>query len=57
MTDEQIEEVAFRMFCRNMEDFAFDDGMLMLAWLDDGTRDFWVKQARAIERDMRDIAA
>lgn len=55
-TDTVIEEVAYRMFARNVGDYA-DPAMIELAWVDPNIRGFWVEQADAVAEDLARSAA
>jgi hypothetical protein len=46
-----IEEVAYRMFIRNVIDYA-EPALAELAWLDPDIRQFWIDQATAVAADL-----
>jgi hypothetical protein len=49
-----IEEVAYRMFIRNVADYA-DPVLAELAWIDADIRRFWIEQADAVMADLTDL--
>jgi hypothetical protein len=46
-----IDEVARRMFARNVEDYA-EPALTELAWTDPEIREFWITQAEAVLNDL-----
>lgn len=46
-----VEEVAQRMFFRNVEDYA-EPALTELAWIDPQIRGFWLAQAKAVLADL-----
>jgi hypothetical protein len=46
-----VEEVAHRMFIRNVEDYA-EPALAELAWIDPDIRGFWVQQAQDVMSDL-----
>lgn len=50
--DITIEQVAYRMFARNVADYAHP-AMVELAWADPDVRAFWVSEAEAVASDLR----
>ena len=50
-----IDEVARRMFVRNVADYA-DPALSELAWVDAEIRNFWIRQARAVLTDYAELA-
>lgn len=51
----RIEEVAYRMFLRNVADYA-EPALAELAWIDPDIRGFWVAQAEAVFDDVSALA-
>ena len=51
-----VQEVAYRMFVRNVADYG-DPALIELAWLDPDIQQFWLEQAEAVVNDLRDIGA
>lgn len=45
------EHVAYRMFIRNVADYA-EPALAELAWLDPDIRAFWIQQAEAVASDL-----
>jgi hypothetical protein len=50
-----LEEVAHRMFARNVADYA-EPVLAELAWIDPDIRSFWLDQAQAVLADLTDPA-
>ena len=50
-----LEEVAHRMFIRNVADYA-EPALAELAWIDPDIRGFWIDQAEAVATDLTDLA-
>jgi hypothetical protein len=48
-----LEEVAYRMFLRNVADYA-EPALAELAWMDPDIRGFWVQQAESVAADLAD---
>jgi hypothetical protein len=46
-----IEEIAYRMFIRNVADYA-EPALAELAWIDADIRGFWIEQAEAVRADL-----
>jgi hypothetical protein len=46
-----LEEVAHRMFIRNVADYA-EPALAELAWIDPDIRGFWVQQAQGVMSDL-----
>jgi hypothetical protein len=51
-----LEEVAYRMFIRNVGDYA-EPALAELAWIDPDIRSFWVEQAQEVMADFADLDA
>jgi hypothetical protein len=51
-----VEEVAHRMFIRNVADYA-EAALADRAWIDPDIRGFWVQQAEAVVADLIDLTA
>jgi hypothetical protein len=49
-----LEEVAHRMFMRNVADYA-EPALAELAWIDQDIRSFWIQQAEAVAADLTDL--
>jgi hypothetical protein len=49
-----IEQVAHRMFIRNVADYA-DPALAELAWIDPEIQTFWIQQAEAVVADLTDL--
>jgi hypothetical protein len=49
-----LEEVAHRMFIRNVADYA-EPALAELAWVDPDIRGFWVQQAQDVMSDLTDL--
>jgi hypothetical protein len=49
-----LEEVARRMFNRNVADYA-EPALAELAWIDPDIRNFWVQQAQDVMADLTDL--
>jgi hypothetical protein len=49
-----LEEVAHRMFIRNVADYA-EPALAELAWIDPDIRGFWVQQAHDVMTDLADV--
>lgn len=50
-----LEEVAHRMFIRNVADYA-EPALAELAWIDQDIRAFWIQQAQAVAADITELA-
>ena len=50
-----LEDVAYRMFLRNVADYA-EPALAELAWIDRDIRSFWIQQAQAVAADLTDLA-
>jgi hypothetical protein len=51
-----IEDVAYRMFIRNVADYA-EPALAELAWIDADIRGFWIQQADAVMTDLTDLTS
>jgi hypothetical protein len=50
-----LEQVAYRMFIRNVADYA-EPALAELAWIDPDIRSFWEQQAQDVMADYADLA-
>jgi hypothetical protein len=50
-----LEELAHRMFIRNVADYA-EPALAELAWIDPDIRRFWVQQAQDVMADFTNVA-
>lgn len=48
MTEEQVEALAWHMYCRTADTYDPAPGMVHELWLDEGVHEFWVGEARSV---------